>query len=371
MRLYGIDELPYHQQPTPFHMPATSDSHFNDGYFFAFYTSDWYFFAGLRLHPNANVIDGWVSVAHDDRQLVTRASRALRPGYDDLRVGPLRLEVLEPMQRVRLVAEDNPAEITFDVELVSQASPFVEDRYQHVRYGAVINDTLRYTTVCRANGRARARGTDLEVDSWHSIRDHSWGVRSSMSVPTRVSGTDRTGEETFERALRLWVPFECGDHTGFINTHEDIDGRPLDFEGRLDFRDGRSVALTGARHSLRYHPGTERPVGGTLTVDGADGVERTYTLRASGTPADVQGGGYYRGWSDGYGPGVYRGADVIETDDYSCDPDGERSGPPHVPVKHRLGPTEFPMHLEAADGSTGMAHFEHSIRGAYRPYGFA
>lgn len=370
MRLYGIDELPYHQHPAPFHMVATSDAHFNDGYFFAFYADDWYFFAGLRLHPNANVIDGWASVAHGGRQQVIRASRALRPGYDELRVGPVRLEVLEPMQRVRLTADDNAAGIAFDVELSSQAPPIVEERYQHVKYGAVINDTLRYTTVCRAGGTARAMGTDLAIDGWHAMRDHSWGIRSSMSVPTKLGGTDKTPDETFNRALRLWVPFECGDHTGFVNTHEDADGHPLDFEGRLDFADGRTVEVTGCRHALRYHPGSEWPTGGTLVLTCADGVERSYELELAGTPADVQAGGYYRGWSDGYGPGVYRGAEITETDDYPADPDGERSGPPHVPVKHRLGPTEFPMRMTAADGGTGMAHFEHSIRGAYRPYGF-
>ena len=75
MRLYAADELPYHQVPTPFHMVGTSDAHFNDGYFIALYAQDWYFFAGLRLHPNGNVIDGWASVAHNNRQVVVRASR--------------------------------------------------------------------------------------------------------------------------------------------------------------------------------------------------------------------------------------------------------------------------------------------------------
>ena len=92
MRLYAADELPYHQVPTPFHMVGTSDAHFNDGYFIALYAQDWYFFAGLRLHPNGNVIDGWASVAHNNRQVVVRASRALRPRYDELAVGPVRLD---------------------------------------------------------------------------------------------------------------------------------------------------------------------------------------------------------------------------------------------------------------------------------------
>lgn len=370
MRLYAADELPYHQQPTPFHTVGTSDAHFNDGYFFAFYAQDWYVFAGLRLHPNVNVIDGWASVAHDERQRVVRASRALRPRYDELCTGPVHLDVVEPMQCVRLRCDENPSGISFDVELRSVAPPSAEERYQHLKYGAVINDTIRYTTVCRAHGTARVGDVELDVDGWHGMRDHSWGIRSSMAMPTGIKGVDRTPEERTDRALRLWVPFEAGDHSGFVNTHEDADGTPLDFEGRLDFPDGHSVPLVSMTHALEYLPGTRRPVGGSITLLDAAGVERTYELRASGSPADVQAGGYYRGWSDGYGPGIYRGAEVVETDDYPTAPGGETTGPPHVPVAHRLGPTEHPMHMVGPDGAPGMAHLEHTLRGSYRPYGF-
>jgi hypothetical protein len=122
-------------------------------------------------------------------------------------------------------------------------------------------------------------------------------------------------------------------------------------------------------HDLSYAPGTQRPTGGSLVLEGADGVARKYELRASGSPADVQAGGYYRGWRDGLGPGIYCGPEVLEIDDYDTTPGAEQTGPPHVPVRHRLGPTEFPMHMVGPDGGAGMAHFEHSIRGVYRPYG--
>ena len=122
-------------------------------------------------------------------------------------------------------------------------------------------------------------------------------------------------------------------------------------------------------HELTYRPGTQWPTGGTIVLDGDDGVARKYELRLAGTPADVQAGGYYRGWRDGLGPGIYRGPEVQEIDDYDVTPGGWQTGPPHVPVRHRLGPTEFPMHMVGPDGTAGMAHFEHSIRGEYRPYG--
>jgi len=370
MRLSGFDDYPFHQHPMPFHTVSTTDAHYNDGYWFAFYAPGWYFHAGLRLHPNVNVIDGWAGVTHEYRQRVLRASRALHPRYDDLAVGPLRLEILEPMKRLRLSAAPNPGEIEFDVEITAQAPPFVEERYQHLKFGAVVNDLIRYTQVCRMQGTARIAGQAIAIDQWHGMRDHSWGVRSSMAMPTGIKGIDRRPEEADDRALRLWVPFECGDHCGMINTHEAGDGRVLDFEGRLDYADGRAVKLTALRHDLLYLTGSTRPTGGTLELDGEDGLTRRYQLTLAGTPADVQGAGYYRGWCDGQSAGIYRGADHLEYECYETAPGATLSGPPHVPVRHRLGPTEFPMRIDGPGGD-GMAHFEHTISGAYPRYGFA
>ena len=369
MRLSGFDEYPFHQHPMPFNTVSTTDAHYNDGYWFAFYAPGWYFFAGLRLHPNVNVMDGWAGATREHRQTVVRASRALHPRYDELAVGPLRLEILEPMKRLRLSAGENAAGVEFDVEINAQAPPFVEERYQHLKFGAVVNDLIRYTQVCRMQGTARLAGQAIAIDQWHGMRDHSWGVRSSMAMPTGIRGIDRRPEEADERALRLWVPFECGDHCGMINTHEASDGRPIDFEGRLDYADGRSVKLTAVRHALQYLPGTSRPTGGSLELDGEDGVTRRYELTLAGTPADVQGAGYYRGWLDGQSAGIYRGAEYQEHDSYESAPGAERSGPPHVPPRQRLGPTEFPMRMVGPAGE-GMAHFEHTISGAYPRYGF-
>lgn len=369
MRITPFDEYPFHQHPTPFGTVATTDSHFNDGYFLAFYAADWYFFGVVRLHPNTNVIDGGASVAHADRQRAVRATRALRPRYEDLEVGPIHLDIVEPMRRVRLRLDDNDAGFRFDVEFESVSQPIVEQRYQHLKYGAVVNDTIRYTTVCRATGTAHVDGEMLTVDRWHAMRDHSWGVRSSMGVPVRVSGTDRTDTEADRRAFRLWVPFEAGDHSGFFNTHEDAEGNPLDFEGRLDFHTGGSLDLVAVEHDLTYIAGTARVSGGDVVLIGADGSRRHYELAASGTPADVHAVGYYRGWHDGLGPGIYRADTAIEHDDYDVSPGPDPSGPPHVPVRHRFGATEHPMFLRH-DRGVGMAHFEHTVFGRYDRYGF-
>jgi hypothetical protein len=376
MRITGWDEYPFHQHPLPLGMPATTDPKFNDGYFIAFYGPQWYVVTVLRLHPNVNVLDGAVNIAHADRQRGVRASRALRPRQDELEVGPLRLEIVEPMRTVRLVLDENATGVSFDVVLETQAPPFLESRYQHFKYGALVNDTLRYTQLVRADGRMHADGEALDLRGWYGLRDHSWGVRTSLGVPVRIGGTERTEEEADRRAIRFWVPFQVegpGGHCGFFNTHEDADGNVLDFEGRLDFADGRSVRLVALEHDLTYVTGTPRPSGGRVALLDEDGDKHTYELRASGSPADVHGVGYYRGWHDGRSSGIWRGVEHLEYDDYGTTPGDEPTGPPHVPVAHRMGPTEYPMFMTyecSAGRAEGMAHLEHHIFGRYARYGF-
>lgn len=367
MRLHTFDDYPFHQHPAPFGLPATTDAKFNDGYWFAFYAADWYFVTVLRLHPNVNTIDGATAVAHGRRQHCVRASRSLRPRADELSAGPLRLEIIEPMRRLRLSLGENPAGIGFDVVFKPQSPPFAEERYQHFKYGAVVNDTVRYTQVCRVNGTAALGGEQLQVDDWHGMRDHSWGVRTSMGPPTKIGGVERLPEEADNRAFRLWVPFQAGDHCGFFHTHEDRAGRTLDFEGRLDYADGSTVMLASVRHALEYEPGTTKLTGGSFELLDAGGTARHYELRTSGPPADVQGLGYYGGWHDGGSAGIYRGPERIEHDVYEITQPGTRVGPAHVPEKRRLGPTEYPCFLDGPDGK-GMAHVEHHIFGPYDPY---
>jgi hypothetical protein len=76
MRLHASDDYPFHQHPPPLGIPATTDSKFNDGYWFSFYGPEWSFVSVLRLHPNVNAIGlgGAAGVA-----LYRRAASEMRP----------------------------------------------------------------------------------------------------------------------------------------------------------------------------------------------------------------------------------------------------------------------------------------------------
>ena len=371
MRLTEFDEFPFHQHPTPFNIPFTSDVHFNDGYFCAAFAEDWYVVSGMRLHPNMNVLDGFAGIARNGMQRVLRASRALQPNSSELSVGPLRFDIRAPMREVGVSLVGNEANFSFELTFRAKATPFLETPYRFRKYGHLIHDLVRYTQVCVANGNVVLDGKATEVTDWHAIRDHSWGVRSGMGPATPHGGVGRDKDEIDRRRFRIWAPFSLDRYTGFFNTHEDEEGNPLDFEGSLTMPDGKQVELTAVRHCLQHAPGTKNVIGGTFALCDNEGGWRDYQLRAAGTPADVQGLGYYGGWSDGGSAGVYRGVGpIVETDCYPSSAELGKTGLLSLPEEKRLGPTEFPCFLTGPDGESGMVHFEQHVFGRYKPYGF-
>lgn len=362
------DDLPFHQTVASLGRPSNSDSHFNDGYYFAFYGQGHHFFMGLRLHPNNNVLDGYVGVVCQGKQRSQRFSRALLPARDSLVVGPLSVEIVEPMQRQRVTLVDSQINLKFDLQFDAVGDPFVEAEAPQIRFGRVINHLIRYTQPARANGYFELDGKRVDVADWFGARDHSWGIRSTMGPYVPHGGSIEHENENDMRALRLWVPFEVGDHSGFFHLHEDSDGVVLDSEGRIDFKDGTSRNIVRVVHQLKYLPQTTRLCGGTIDLILDNGQTHQYQISDIYDPAHPQGFGYARGWVDGGQPGVYRGRYHTEHEEFSVVSSDLATGPDHVPVSKRLGGTEFACVFQHESG-WGMAHVEHMIYRKYLPYG--
>src|SRR4051812_8230292 len=260
MRLHRFDDFPFHQGLFTLDIPDTSDTHYNDGYWFGFFAPGSYVFTGLRLHPNNNVMDGYAGIVRDGEQRNIRVSRALRPRADELVVGPLSVEILEPMRRQRVLLHDNESGLSFDVVFESVGPAFAEAPHVQRRFGKLMNHVLRYTQVCRATGQITVDGQTTAVERWHAARDHSWGLRASMGPYTPIRGVEPDAADRDPRALRLWVPLDAEGqgHIGFFHLHEDADGRLLDSEGRIDLPDGTEIAVDSVRHELEYFPGSRR-----------------------------------------------------------------------------------------------------------------
>ena len=95
-----LDEYPVHQVPLSMRHMATSDRNAYDRCYFNAHdrTGEVFLVTGMGVYPNLGVIDAYATVRRGDEQYTVRTSDALGDDRMAQRVGPYRIEVLEPLR---------------------------------------------------------------------------------------------------------------------------------------------------------------------------------------------------------------------------------------------------------------------------------
>ena len=304
--LLGFDEYPLHQITATFAGAAGSDPSWNDGHYvcLADDAGQVALTSNLRLYSNNDVMDGFVCIRHEGRQHNIRVSRRLRPAMDNLRVGPLRLEIVEPMKALRLVLDENEFGIALDVVCRGDTVPY-EDPSEITRVdGRLVSERLTYELTGKCTGWVQVGDHRVELTADHSsfFRNHSWGFQAGRGGP-KLYTAPAVGAKRRVPGVRQWVLFDMPEHGGFYFV--DPSGRRASGKGALMYAD-RSVAVTSVETDLQFHEGGRRLRSGSFRLTDADGGERTYEVADLGW-VYCQGGGYFGGFDDHLGQGVYRG----------------------------------------------------------------
>jgi hypothetical protein len=304
-----IDEYPYHQITETFAAVAGSDPQWNDGHYICLcdVDGDVSLTSNVRLYQNNDVLDGFVCIRHQGRQHNIRLSRRLRPDMDSLGVGPLRLEILQPLEAVRLVLEDNEHGIALDVTCRSTTSAHLDPVEVTRLDGRLLSERATYelTGVCEGWVRIGDTLCPLSPGASAFFRNHSWGNQPGRGGP-RIYGAPSPRRRV--PGVRQWVLFNMPDHGGYF--FEDPRRRAASGKGAILLRDG-SVPVVALEHDLEFYDGGRRLKGGRFSLLDAEGVRRTYEIEDLGW-VYCQGGGYFGGFDDGLGQGVYRGDYHVE-----------------------------------------------------------
>ena len=113
--LTPFDDYPIHQTSLPVAHPAIGDPNHYDRFWFNGYTEDFYFAAGMAVYPNRGIIDAAFAVVHDGVQRSVFASGRIPIDRGETRIGPLTIEVVEPLRVTRVVADAADLGIDADV----------------------------------------------------------------------------------------------------------------------------------------------------------------------------------------------------------------------------------------------------------------
>lgn len=316
-RLTRMDEYPRHQIGGTFDSVASDSVHWNDGFYFTLgdEATGATLFAAIRLYANTDVMDGFACVTVDGRQHNLRWSRRLRPGNDEIAVGPLRLDIVRPLEELRLTCTENPYGITFDLLWTGLHEPHLEDRIVRYSGGRKVYDRTNYDQACEVTGTISVAGRTLTVtpDSWLGVRDHSWGLGRTGGVTDGIAPvTGRDPRRGF--AMRQWTMVRMPDRVMFWQFHQQADDSVDGFEAvviPLDPALPRWRYASGHATATRVD-GLPRAADTTVELTRDDGTVDRFLLATVGWPVYLQGGGYHDGFADRRGRGVYRGDDHHE-----------------------------------------------------------
>ncbi|MFZ5670189.1 MAG: hypothetical protein ACOY4K_11895 [Pseudomonadota bacterium] len=222
MALTRGDDYPIHQTAEPIAYSGT-DRNFYDRYFFNGYhpeAGEDFFAVAFGVYPHLNVADAAFVVVRNGVETALHASRWLGDRLD-LTCGPIRIEVLEPLVRLK-VSVDSPehglkGEFTFE----ARAFPIEEPRFVRRSGTRTFMDYTRLTQNGRYVGWIELDGERRSLDGFVGTRDRSWGVR-----PVGARDSQETVPPTPPQFFWLWSPCSFKDGGFFFHSNEDAVGRP-------------------------------------------------------------------------------------------------------------------------------------------------
>jgi hypothetical protein len=357
-----LDEYPIHQLPISMAYLGTSDRNFYDrSYFNAYDRATGTFLAtGLGVYPNLGVMDAYVVVRQGDRQWAVRFSDALSDNRLDQRIGPYRIEVLEPLHRIRVGCDADDLGIGLDLTWEG-AFPVVQEQNHTSRTGrrATIQAS-RMAQVGTWTGDVRFGGTRLTArpETWFGGRDRSWGVRAvGEPVPP-----GRAAEEPFQGFWWTYVTLRFPEFALVILSQEEPDGHRTQNDAVRVFADGRTEQLGWPEYDIRYRPGTRVPEHATIHLRARNGQPVTVEIDPLTALALHLGGGYHGG-DEEWGHGRWKGRGWSSGRSYDLtDPD--------VTAKVTSGVVDHAARARC-DGAEGWGLFEHGTMGRHDPSGFA
>ena len=123
------DDFPIHQLPTPVAEVGT-ERNFYDRYFFNGYNEDGsiFFGAAFCVYPNLNIKDGSFILVLNGVQHNFRYSDVLNHERMETGVGCLKIEIIQPLKKLRIIVEDNEKDISVDISFTGRFEPMEEPR---------------------------------------------------------------------------------------------------------------------------------------------------------------------------------------------------------------------------------------------------
>lgn len=254
------DDFPLHQAPVPLIQVMGGHPNAYDRFFFNGFTEEWFFAVALGLYPNRGVIDAAISIARPGHQRSVFASDRLYGRRTS--VGPIRVEILEPMVRNRIIVDAADLGISADITYHRDTATIEEARQTMIDEGRTFLDCTRATQLGTWEGRLESAEGVIDVTGTRATKDRSWGVRPvGEPLPGAPSAT-------LPQICFQWAQLHLADRNAHYMSFDDAVGHPI--VRSAHWSDASSVSDAVGTISTTMHHATRRPASASLTLDDAE-----------------------------------------------------------------------------------------------------
>ena len=315
----ALDERFAHQIPEPFPNVLHFHPDWRESLFFIMHQREKpgdVLILTLAHFPSRQEIDSLQLGRVGTSPIMARHLRKVDGDQDDFRVGPITIDVVEPLKKIRLVAVASDATpVSFDISFTARTQPYQLRRGTMKAKYEIVWDQSHMFQSGTYNGSYTHNGKTYEVDNWWGQRDHSWGVRSHARCP-----------------LWMWMPIQLEEGMLSVWHWEYPNGARVYTDGCFAPADGSEpIPVIDFQHDLQWLDAAGRPVSYEKFGDDVTGLGGTvdFTLQG-GRKISVEATGR---WAQRYSQIANRADNV-------------------------LGGGLSEMQIRTSDGATGTAIFE-------------
>jgi hypothetical protein len=211
-------------------------------------------------------------VVRDGVQTALHASRWLNMERMDLGVGPIALEVVEPLRRLRLRIDAPAQGLSADILFTGRAFPVEEPRFIRRLGPRAFMDYTRLTQNGHYAGWIELDGRRESVDGFMGTRDRSWGVR-----PVGARDAQALAPPVDPQFFWIWSPANFQSGGFFFHTNDDEAGQPWNRRA-VWASDGAEAAalheIAACRVEIEWKPGTRQARRAVVTLGDTPGGRR-------------------------------------------------------------------------------------------------
>jgi|TARA_Y100000310_G_scaffold288469_1_gene314098 hypothetical protein len=266
------DEYPLHQTPEPIAYTG-ANRNFYDRFFFNGYCADGsvFFAAAMGIYPYLNILDGAFSVVVDGVQHNVYASRVLHMERLDTHVGPISVEIRQPLRVLGLRCDDQEHGVKADLTFTARCEVQEEPRFTRRSGSQILMDSTRMTQNGCWSGWIEIQGRRFDINDaeYRGTRDRSWGIRGvgeSDPQPNPEGG----GMSQF---YWLWAPLNFDDCATLYHLNDDAEGLAWNSNGVVIplLEQGESERMARASSELTFYSGRRHAESARITFERRDG----------------------------------------------------------------------------------------------------